>query len=143
MQKYIYVYVRQRARTKCETRNVRNPEQVPLLLAVVDGVHDLIEGKGTEEALKKSLRKAFIEGGSGTDATWIAISSASSSSMADVLRILGLNSAKLYKIKNEAFPDSKNPDDVLTRMKVDYEVFQNEEGLTRSNATYGWIRSRA
>jgi len=106
-------------------------------------VHDLIEGKGTEEALKKSLRKAFIEGGSGTDATWIAISSASSSSMADVLRILGLNSAKLYKIKNEAFPDSKNPDDVLTRMKVDYEVFQNEEGLTRSNATYGWIRSRA
>jgi hypothetical protein len=52
---------------------------VPLLLAVVDAVHDLIEGKGTEEALKRSLRKAFIEGGSGTDATWISISSASSS----------------------------------------------------------------
>ena len=50
---------------KCEPRYVRNPEQVPLLLAVVDGVHDLIEGKGTEEPLKKSLRKAFIEGGSG------------------------------------------------------------------------------
>jgi hypothetical protein len=31
---------------------------VPLLLAVVDAVHDLIEGKGTEEALKRSLRKA-------------------------------------------------------------------------------------
>jgi hypothetical protein len=30
----------------------------PLLLAVVDAVHDLIEGKGTEEALKRSLRKA-------------------------------------------------------------------------------------
>ena len=50
---------------KCEPRYVRNPEQVPLLLAVVDAVHDLIEDKGTEEALKKSLRKAFIEDGSG------------------------------------------------------------------------------
>jgi predicted TIM-barrel fold metal-dependent hydrolase len=57
------------------------------------------------------------------------------------LRILGLNSAKLYKIKNEAFPDSKNPDDVLTRIRADYEIFQNEEGPTRSNATYGWIRA--
>lgn len=59
------------------------------------------------------------------------------------LRILGLNSAKLYKIKNEAFPDSKNPDDVLTRMRDDYQVFQQEEGPARSNATYGWIRERA
>jgi hypothetical protein len=57
----------------------------PLLLAVVDAVHDLIEGKGTKEALKIT-RKAFIEGGSGTDGIWIAISSASSSSMADVSR---------------------------------------------------------
>ena len=59
------------------------------------------------------------------------------------LRILGLNSAKLYKINNEAFRDLKNPADVLTRMRVDYEVFQNEEGPTRSNATYGWIRAMA
>lgn len=59
------------------------------------------------------------------------------------LRILGLNSAKLYKIKNEGFPDSKNPDDVLTRMRADYEVFQNEEGPARSNAAYGWVRAKA
>ena len=50
---------------KCEARYVRNPEQIPLLMSVVDAVHDLIECKGTEEALKESLRKAFIEGGSG------------------------------------------------------------------------------
>lgn len=58
------------------------------------------------------------------------------------LRILGLNSAKLYKIKNETFPDSKNPDDVLARMRDDYQVFQKEEGPARSNATYGWIRAK-
>ena len=28
---------------------VRNPDQVPFLLAVVDAVHDLIEGKGTQK----------------------------------------------------------------------------------------------
>lgn len=50
---------------KCEARLVRNPEQIPLLLSVVDAVHDLIEGKGTEEALKESLRAAFVEGGTG------------------------------------------------------------------------------
>jgi hypothetical protein len=59
------------------------------------------------------------------------------------LRILGLNSARLYKIKNEGVPDSKNSDDVLTRMRDDYQVFQKEEGPTRSNATYGWIRAMA
>lgn len=58
------------------------------------------------------------------------------------LRILGVNSAKVYKIKNEAIPDSKNPHDVLTRMRDDYQVFQKEEGPARSNATYGWIRAR-
>jgi hypothetical protein len=31
----------------------------PLLLAVVDAVHDLIEGKGTEEALKKSREGVY------------------------------------------------------------------------------------
>jgi hypothetical protein len=50
---------------KCEARYVRNPSQIPLLLSVVDAVHDLIEGKGTEEDLKESLRKAFVEGGAG------------------------------------------------------------------------------
>jgi hypothetical protein len=50
---------------KCEAHYVRNPSQIPLLLSVVDAVHDLIEGKGTEEDLKESLRKAFVEGGAG------------------------------------------------------------------------------
>ena len=59
------------------------------------------------------------------------------------LRILGLNSAKLYKLNNETFADSKNSDDVLTRIRNDYQVFQKEEGPARSNATYGWIRAKA
>lgn len=46
-------------------RYVRNPEQVPLLDSVIDAVHDLIEGKGSERALRDAIRTAFTEGGSG------------------------------------------------------------------------------
>lgn len=58
------------------------------------------------------------------------------------LRILGLNSAKLYKIdiKDEQASPSA---DRLSRMRSDYQVFQEEEGPTRSNAAYGWIRAKA
>jgi hypothetical protein len=55
------------------------------------------------------------------------------------LRILGLNSAKLYKIKHDQL--SRHPDR-LPYIREDYEVFQEEEGPARSNATYGWIRAR-
>ena len=55
------------------------------------------------------------------------------------LKILGLNSAKLYKIKN--IRDSGNANDRLSQIRDDYQVFQHEEGPTRSNATYGWIRA--
>jgi len=56
------------------------------------------------------------------------------------LRILGLNSAKLYKIKDDHI--SENANDRLSQIRDDYQMFQEEEGPTRSNATYGWIRSR-
>ena len=56
------------------------------------------------------------------------------------LRILGLNSAKLYKIKYDHI--SENGNDHLAQIRDDYQVFQDEEGPTRSNATYGWIRAR-
>jgi hypothetical protein len=36
-----------------------------MLIAVVDAVHDLIEGNGTVEALESHLRVAFVSGGSG------------------------------------------------------------------------------
>lgn len=57
------------------------------------------------------------------------------------LRILGLNSAKLYRIK---INDSQRLDnnDRLEQMQSDYRVFQREEGPTRSNAAYGWIRAK-
>lgn len=48
-----------------EARYVRKPEQIPLLMSVIDAVHDLIEGKGDEDFLKESIRVAFTEGGSG------------------------------------------------------------------------------
>jgi len=50
---------------KCEARYVRDKTQIPLLLSVVDSVHDLIEGHGTEAALADVIRIAFIEGGAG------------------------------------------------------------------------------
>jgi predicted TIM-barrel fold metal-dependent hydrolase len=59
------------------------------------------------------------------------------------LQILGLNSAKLYKIKIEGRDESKNFGDDLTKLREDYQVFQQEEGPTRSNAAYGWIRKWA
>jgi len=57
------------------------------------------------------------------------------------LRILGLNSAKLYKIDTEDQQGSQAHDS-LTSMRSDYAVFQQEEGPTRSNAAYGWIRAK-
>ena len=57
------------------------------------------------------------------------------------LEILGLNSAKLYKIKIDDHESRTN--DSLAGMRDDYEVFQAEEGLARSNTAYGWIRAKA
>lgn len=59
------------------------------------------------------------------------------------LQILGLNSAKLYRIDVEDNQATRSPADRLTRMRNDYEIFQNEEGPSRSNAAYGWIRAKA
>jgi len=59
------------------------------------------------------------------------------------LRILGLNSAKLYGIKIDRRNDSKDQDDRLTNMRTDYQIFQKEEGPARSNAAYGWVRAKA
>jgi predicted TIM-barrel fold metal-dependent hydrolase len=57
------------------------------------------------------------------------------------LRILGLNSAKLYKIKVDEKQDSSH--DRLGRIREDYGVFQSEEGPARTNAAYGWVRTKA
>lgn len=59
---------------QCEARYVRNAEQVPLLMAIIDAVHDLIEGIGSEQALSAALREGFIDGGTGVwegAARWI------------------------------------------------------------------------
>lgn len=60
----IFTFGREHER-KCEARYVRDKSQTPMLMAVVDAVHDLIDGQGTTEALQEHLRTAFVSGGSG------------------------------------------------------------------------------
>lgn len=43
-----------------------SPEKAALLVAVIDAVHDLLEGQGSEEAVLACLRTALVEGKSGT-----------------------------------------------------------------------------
>jgi hypothetical protein len=45
--------------------HVRDPQQVPLIHAAVDAVHDFLEGRIAPDALQAALRRAFVEGGSG------------------------------------------------------------------------------
>jgi uncharacterized protein len=52
------------------------------------------------------------------------------------LRILGTNSAKLYGIQHE-----DTDQDRLAAVRTDYREFEREEGPSRSNAAYGWIRT--
>jgi predicted TIM-barrel fold metal-dependent hydrolase len=59
------------------------------------------------------------------------------------LQILGLNSAKLYEIMVHGVHAPNDLADCLPAMRKDYKVFQAEEGPARSNAAYGWIRSKA
>ncbi len=56
------------------------------------------------------------------------------------LRILGLNAAELYGIE---LRDDRLAHDLLGRMRGDYQLFQESAGPARSNAAYGWIRSKA
>ena len=53
------------------------------------------------------------------------------------LKILGLNSAKLYDLK------PPKPHDRLSALRKDYAEFQRESGPARSNAAYGWVRKMA
>jgi hypothetical protein len=59
---------------KCALAYIHDPRQAFLLLAVVDAVHDLIEGKKTAAATLDVFRRAFVEGKSGiweSTGTWI------------------------------------------------------------------------
>ena len=50
---------------KAEAGYVRDPDQVPLLTAVIDAVHDLVEGKGSEQQVSEAISVAFSFGGAG------------------------------------------------------------------------------
>jgi hypothetical protein len=50
---------------KCAERHVRDPAQLYLVTALIDSVHDLLEGKTSEEQVRSAVRAAFVEGGVG------------------------------------------------------------------------------
>jgi hypothetical protein len=50
---------------KYEERLVRNPAQIPMLMDVIDAVHDLIEGHGDLTQVTDSVRIALTSGGAG------------------------------------------------------------------------------
>ena len=53
---------------------VGSPEKAAVLVAVIDAVHDLLEGQGSEEAVLACLRTALVEGESGiweSAASWL------------------------------------------------------------------------
>ncbi|MFZ6655334.1 hypothetical protein [Undibacterium sp. TJN19] len=63
---------------RCDSKYVRNPSQVVLLLNVIDAVHDLLEDKGSEDHLVHALRVAMTDGGAGVwenAAKWLRLSS--------------------------------------------------------------------
>lgn len=45
--------------------SLRKPEQAALAAAVIDAVHDLLEGKSTSAPFEAAVMHAFIDGGSG------------------------------------------------------------------------------
>lgn len=60
------------------------------------------------------------------------------------LKILGLNSAKLYNLDVSTMAQrEKDPKDRLAMVRANYREFQREEGPARSNAAYGWVRVKA
>ena len=50
---------------ECALRYLNDLSQFELIEAVVDGVHDLIEGRIEDDTLRPIISRAFIEGGSG------------------------------------------------------------------------------
>ena len=49
----------------CAVRNLRKPDDVQLITNVVDGVHDVLEGNVSPDAIRPVILLAFSLGGSG------------------------------------------------------------------------------
>jgi hypothetical protein len=60
----MFTFGRQREE-ECALDNLRNPQQSHLIEAVVDAIHDLIEGRTSPDAMRPVLLRAFVEGGTG------------------------------------------------------------------------------
>jgi hypothetical protein len=50
---------------ECAEPHVHDPAQLYLVTTMIDSVHDLLEGKTSEEQTRSAVRAAFVEGGAG------------------------------------------------------------------------------
>ena len=93
---------------KCEARYVRNAEQIHLLMAIIDAVHDLIEGTGSESQLIDAIRAGFTQGGSGvweSAARWLRKSSADYPSVLQLWLEFASHSNALIRFRAACFLD--------------------------------------
>lgn len=60
----MFTFGRQREK-ECALHYLKDPMQAHLIEAVVDAVHDLLEGRMTLDAIRPVLSRAFVEGGTG------------------------------------------------------------------------------
>jgi hypothetical protein len=60
----MFTFGRQREK-ECALHYLKDPQQAHLMEAVVDAVHDLLEGRMAPDAIRPVLSRAFIEGGTG------------------------------------------------------------------------------
>jgi len=60
----MFTFGRQREK-ECALRYLKEPKQAHLIEAVVDAVHDLLEGRMSPDAIRAVLSRAFVEGGTG------------------------------------------------------------------------------
>ena len=50
---------------ECATRYVRDQAQLELVTALINSIHDLLEGKSSVEQVQSAVRAAFVEGKAG------------------------------------------------------------------------------
>jgi hypothetical protein len=87
-------------------RAFRDKEEARLLVAVVDSIHDLLDGKATLESVEIALKSAFIDGKSGVwerAGSWLLKVNADYPSSTDVWRQLTAHSSATVRFRVASF----------------------------------------